>query len=86
MIRNFWFYTFYSLGDFIKGTLLLVFLHILLFPFYAMGFYFATMPHPDFFLIIVLIGISLINIGVYIRAIVIWRLRAAGKIKPLPYI
>ena len=83
MIRKFWFYRFYTLGDFIKGTILQIVLNVLLIPFYLLAIDFVKFG-PSYFLLIVCIGITLINLGVYIRAIVMWRLTVKGKIIDVP--
>lgn len=65
------FYRFYSLGDFIKATILLVILHVLMVPFYIWAVQFIMISN-FYVLLIILLGISLINIGYYIKATVCW--------------
>lgn len=74
MPRRFWFYRFYSFADFMKGILLLVVLHLLLLPFGIWAVQLYYFGHSLTFLVLVG-GISLINIGVFIRATVMWLLR-----------
>lgn len=63
------FYSFYSKWDLIKGTILLVVLHVLMTPFIIWAVQFIILGH-SFFLAFILSGISLINVGYYIKAVV----------------
>ena len=85
MIRRFWFYRFYTLGDFIKGTILQIVLNLCLVPFYLFGIAFVKYG-PSYSYLIITIGITLVNLGVYIYAIVRWRLMVKGKIVEVPYV
>ena len=63
------FYRFYSIGDVIKGAILLVVLHVAMLPFILWAIDFIVLGHSYTFAII-LSGISLINIGYYIKAVI----------------
>lgn len=63
------FYSFYSKRDLIKGTILLIVLHALMTPFIIWAVQFIVLGH-SFFLAFILSGISLINIGYYLKAVV----------------
>ena len=70
MIRRLWFYQFYSLADFIKGTILFIILMFALIPFDVLAITFAQWGSWTF--VVLVTPIILINLGVYIRAIVLW--------------
>lgn len=63
------FYKFYSIGDVIKGALMLVILHVVMAPFILWAIDFIVLGH-SFFLAVILSSISLINIGYYIKAVI----------------
>ena len=63
------FYRFYDKWDVVKGTILLIVLHVLMTPFIIWAVYFIIWG-PSYFLAVILSGISLINIGYYIKAVV----------------
>ena len=67
------FYRFYTLGDVIKGVIMLVVMHVLLTPFIIWAVQFFIYGH-SIFLIVLLSGISLINIGYFIKAVICWRI------------
>ncbi len=70
-IRNLWFYRFYSYKDLIVGIIMLVALHVLLFPFFLWTFELMVACHSYTFFVLTF-GISLINIGMFIRAVVLF--------------
>ena len=70
MLRRLWFYQFYSLSDFIKGTILFIILMIALIPFDVLAITFAQWGSWTF--VVLVSPIILINLGIYIRAIVLW--------------
>ena len=69
--RNLWFYRFYSYRDLIVGIIMLVALHILLMPFFIWAIDLLVACHSYTFLVLSF-GISFINIGMFIRAVVLF--------------
>ena len=80
--RNLWFYRFYSNRDLIVGIIMLVVLHILLMPFFIWAIELLVACHSYTFLVLSF-GISFINIGMFIRAVVLFiidnKRRVVGK-------
>ncbi len=69
--RSLWFYRFYSYRDLIAGIIMLVVLHILLLPFFIWAI--DLLLHCNSYTFFILsFGISLINIGMFIRAVVLF--------------
>ena len=63
------FYKFYSIGDVIKGLIMLIVLHVVMAPFIAMAAQIFFYGH-SFFMLFLVSGISLINIGYFIKAVI----------------
>ena len=72
MSRANWFYQFYTVLDFIKGTIMLIALILCLVPFDIWAIQFIILG-PSFTYLILCLGINGINIAMYIRAIIMWR-------------
>ena len=65
-----WFYTFHTIGDFIRGTILLMVLNIAFSPFYVWSI--ELLQGGSYYFLILSGTFCLIHLGVYIRAIVLW--------------
>ena len=63
------FYKFYSIGDVIKGLIMLIIFHIVLAPFIALAVQ-LIIYGPSFVLAFFVSGISLINVGYFIKAVI----------------
>ena len=69
-IRNLWFYRFYSYKDWIVASIMLVVLHLLLLPFFLWAI--ELIICHDYLFLVLTVGISSINIGMYIRAVALF--------------
>ena len=65
---GFWFYKMYTKGDVVKYTIGLIVLHILLIPIFLFGI--DGIKVGSYYFIIAAVGVSGINIGYYIYALV----------------
>jgi len=67
----FWFYRFHDTRDFIKGTILLIILNVIMIPFDILSVQFVILGNSYYYLVIVL-SILAINLGYYIKAVICW--------------
>ena len=66
-----WFYRFYSLGDFIRGTILFLVFLLVCVPFDIWAVQMVRLG-PSYTYLVLAVAIQSINLGVYIHAIVFW--------------